>query len=186
MPAETYICVDVETAGPTPGQFALLSIGACLVDSSRDLTRTFYIELQPDRPETLPEAMAIHGLSMDALQENGVPPQVALQAFADWTRAVTPAGRRPVFVALNAPFDWMFVSEYFQRYLGMNPFGHSALDIKAYYMGLTGVAWSETSMRHISAHFLQEKHLQHNALSDAQDQAEIFMQILQQARNDEE
>jgi ribonuclease T len=183
MLSETYICVDVETAGPTPGQYALLSIGACLVE---DLATNFYIELQPDRQEILPEAMAVHGLSMEALKANGVPPRDALQAFADWTRAVTPAGNRPVFVALNAPFDWMFISDYFQRYLGGNPFGHSALDIKAYYMGLTGVTWSETSMRHISAHFLEEKHLLHNALSDAQDQAEIFMQILKQARRDEE
>ena len=64
-----------------------------------------------------------------------------------------------MFVALNAPFDWMFINDYFHRYLGANPFGHSALDIKAYYMGLSGVTWSETSMKHISAHFLEEKHL---------------------------
>jgi ribonuclease T len=101
-----------------------------------------------------------------------------MQAFNDWVEKVTPSGVRPVFVALNAPFDWMFVNEYFHRYLGRNPFGHSALDIKAFFMGKTGVSWSETSMKHISAHFLNEKHLTHNALRDAQDQAEIFLQIM--------
>jgi len=175
MLPEIYICVDVETAGPIPGQYAMLSIGACLVE---DPSNTFYVELQPDRPDFLPEALAISGLSLDSLKQHGSPPRAAMQAFADWLKNVVPEGKKAVFVALNAPFDWMFVTDYFHRYLGHNPFGHSALDIKAYYMGFAGVSWSETSMRHISAYFLEEKHLVHNALRDAQDQAEIFSKIL--------
>jgi ribonuclease T len=176
---ETYICVDVETAGPIPGRYALLSIGACLVDEPET---TFYMELQPDRPDALPEALAISGLSLNSLMETGSAPRSAMQAFDDWIKRVVPAGNMGIFVALNAPFDWMFVSDYFHRYLGYNPFGHSALDIKALYMGFAGVFWTETSMKHISAHLLQEKHLVHNALRDAQDQAEIFREILKQSR----
>ena len=182
MLPEVYVCVDVETAGPMPGQYAMLSIGACLVE---DPDTTFYVELQPDRPDYLPEALAISGLSLAALQQHGSAPQAAMQAFADWLVKVVPEGEKGIFVALNAPFDWMFVNDYFYRYLGHNPFGHSALDIKAYYMGLTGVAWGETSMKHISAHLLQEKHLVHNALRDAQDQAEIFRELLKQSKQKE-
>jgi hypothetical protein len=36
---EAYVSVDVETAGPYPGQYSMLSIGACLV---ADRQRTFY------------------------------------------------------------------------------------------------------------------------------------------------
>jgi DNA polymerase III epsilon subunit-like protein len=172
---ETYICVDVETAGPIPGQYAMLSIGACLVE---DPSVCFYAELQPDQPNFSPEAMSISGLSVELLKEHGLAPRDAMQALADWVKNVAPEGHRVVFVALNAPFDWMFINDYFHRYLGHNPFGHSALDIKAYYMGATGVAWSETSMKHISTYLLQEKHLMHNALRDAQDQADIFREIL--------
>jgi len=179
MNGEVYICVDVETAGPVPALYAMLSIGACLVE---DTAQAFYIELKPDRDQFLPEAMAVSGLSPQTLEETGTPPEQAMRAFADWVAKVTPQGRRPVFVALNAPFDWMFISDYFYRYLGANPFGHSALDVKAFYMGLTGVSWSETSMKHISAHFLeQETHLTHNALQDAQDQAAIFREALRVA-----
>jgi len=177
---EIYICVDVETAGPIPGQFAMLSIGACLVDY---LAITFYAELQPDRLDFLPEALGISGLSLETLKQNGLAPLAAMQAFAEWLNSVVPVDSKPVFVALNASFDWMFISDYFHRYLGYNPFGHSALDIKAYYMGLTGVPWSETSMKHISSHLLNEKHLVHNALRDAQDQAEIFQEIMKQSQN---
>lgn len=175
MTEEIFVCVDVETAGPVPGQYAMLSIGACLV---MDTAKTFYVELKPDREEVQPEALSISGLDMELLRQNGMEPKEAMSAFTDWVRRVVPENARPVFVAFNAPFDWMFINDYFHRYLGENPFGHSALDIKAYFMGQTGIDWSETSMKHISSHFLEERRLTHNALKDAQDQAEIFQKVL--------
>lgn len=175
MPPETYISVDVETAGPIPARFAMLSIGACLVEN---LSTSFYVELQPDRQEALPDALAISGLSLADLSANGTAPQAAMQSFADWVERVVPTGSRAVFVALNAPFDWMFINDYFHRYLGENPFGHSALDIKAYYMGIKGCAWSETSLKHIAEELKQDGQLLHNALRDAQDQGAIFRQLL--------
>lgn len=178
MPEEIYISVDVETAGPIPADYALLSIGACLVEEP---SNSFYIELQPDREQISAEAMSIHGLTLDNLKSKGTPPREAMQAFADWVKGNVNENQRAVFVALNAPFDWMYINDYFHRYLGFNPFGHSALDIKAYFMGQTGVEWGQTSMKHMSQHFLEERHLTHNALADAQDQAEIFRMILSQS-----
>jgi ribonuclease T len=175
MVTDVFICVDVETAGAYPAKYAMLSIGACLVT---DIGNTFYVELKPDRDAVQSDALAISGLNMDKLRQTGQEPKVALSSFADWIRGVVPEGARPLFVAFNAPFDWMFINDYFQRYLGMNPFGHSALDIKAYFMGQQGVDWAETSMQHVSRHFLEEIRLSHNALRDAQDQAEIFRKIL--------
>lgn len=175
MTKEVLICVDVETAGPIPAQYAMLSLGACLVT---DIGVTFYIELKPDRDQVDSEALAISGLAMDVLRRDGTEPKKALLAFEQWVKQVVPEGDRPVLVAFNASFDWMFIHDYFMRYLGRNPFGHSALDIKAYFMGQTGRDWSETSMQHISKHFLDEIRLTHNALRDAQDQAEIFQKIL--------
>ena len=178
MPEELFICVDVETAGPIPGQYAMLSIGACLVD---DPSTTFYVELQPDREDFSPEAMRIHGLSLDSLKQTGLPPKEAMEQFSSWVKKVSLLDRKAVFVALNAPFDWMFVNDYFHRYLGENPFGHSALDIKAYFMGQMGVNWAETSLKHISEHLLEQHSLDHNALSDALEQAEVFRKILAQS-----
>lgn len=173
--AETYISIDVETAGPNPHSYSLLSIGACLVG---DPTRTFYIELQPINANAVPEALQISGLSMAHLAENGTPPAEAMAQFDAWIHDITPADQRPIFVAFNAPFDWMFVCEYFHRYLGHNPFGHSALDLKALYMGHHGVTWRETSMRCVAARYLDSRPLTHNALRDAQDQAEIMQKLL--------
>jgi hypothetical protein len=72
----------------------------------------------------------------------------------------------------------MFVNDYFHRYLGRNPFGHAALDIKALYMGMAGVSWEETSMRHLAPRYVGGVGLTHNALQDAIDQARILEGIL--------
>ena len=170
--------MDVEAAGPNPGQYSLLSIGACLV---ADAQRTFYVELQPVNDNFTPEALAVSRLSLEELAERGLPPAVVMARFEAWLAAEVPSGRQPIFVAFNAPFDWMFVNDYFHRFLGRNPFGHAALDLKAFYMGLTGVHWLETTMCYIAARYLSNRKLTHHALRDAQDQAELFQKMLAEA-----
>jgi len=180
---EFYISVDVETAGPNPGTYAMLSIGACTLAEPQ---KTFYIEMQPDREASQPDALAISGLKMDELAQSGKPPKEAMQAFADWVSQVTPSRKQPIFVAFNAPFDWMFVADYFQRYLGHNPFGYSALDIKACFMGLRGVPWRETSFDKVTEYYKIKHPLTHNALRDARDQARVFRKMLVEAKENKE
>ncbi|MCJ7703639.1 MAG: 3'-5' exonuclease [Anaerolineales bacterium] len=172
---ETFISVDVETAGPNPGKYSLLSIGACLVFNPQE---QFYVEIQPLNEAATAEALHISKLDLAELKERGQAPQEALARFSQWIRAVTPSGNQPVFVAFNAPFDWMFVNDYFHRYLGENPFGHKALDIKAYFMGMTGLSWHETGMGYLAKRYLKNQSLSHHALQDALDQAEIFRKML--------
>jgi DNA polymerase III epsilon subunit-like protein len=176
---EAYVSVDIETAGPNPGQYSLLSIGACLVSQPE---HSFYVELQPVNDNILPEALEIHGLSLEELIRNGLPPGEAMAKFESWLKEVLPAGERPQFLAFNAPFDWMFVNDYFHRYLGHNPFGHTALDIKAFYMGYKGSSWVETSMMNVSIEYLEGRTISHNALEDAIDQATIFSRLYHQSR----
>jgi DNA polymerase III epsilon subunit-like protein len=174
-PKEFFISVDVETAGPFPSQYSMLAIGACTVARPR---KTFYIELKPVTMHYQPEALKISHLSMEKLAVEGVEPAEALQQFKTWVEQVTPQGEKPVFVGFNAPFDWMFVNDYFQRFLKENPFGHAALDIKSYYMGLSRASWNETSMRHVGERYLNQQTLVHHGLQDAIDQADIFEQML--------
>lgn len=171
---ETYISVDVETSGPTPHEYAMLSIGACLVD---DPQSGFYAELKPTTDAALESSLAVSGLSMEKLAREGLTPEDAMRQFEDWIELVTPRGNVPIMVAFNAVFDWMFVDTYFHRFLGRNPFGHSALDIKAFYLGYAGGSWAGTSMRVLSPLYLDGQHLTHNALGDARDQANIFRQV---------
>ena len=176
---EAYICVDVETAGPIPGpglrEYSLLSIGACTISEPQ---KTFYIELKPINENTTPEAENVHKLSMQRLMLEGVEPEEALRRFEEWLKDQAAPGKQPVFVAFNAPFDWMFINYYFFHYLGHNPFGHAALDIKAFYMGMAGVPWSQTSWRTINPGEAADTRLTHHALQDAIDQAQLFKKML--------
>ena len=181
-PDEVLVSVDVETAGPYPGRYSLLSIGACLVLNPAE---TFYVEFRPLSFDAVPDALAVSGLSLEELSERGLPPADAMLRFEAWIESVSPAPARPVLVGFNAPFDWMFVNDYFHRFLGYNPFGHSALDMKAFFAGRTGAAWSKTSLRHVVARYGGAPSLSHNALADAIDQASLMRAMLDErpARN---
>ena len=76
----------------------------------------------------------------------------------------------------------MFVNDYFHRFLGYNPFGHSALDMKAFFMGMTGSLWQETSLQYILPRYLNRQEITHHALRDALDQAEIFQKMMEESR----
>ncbi len=175
---ELYISVDVETSGPIPEEYSLLSIGACIVG---DPARNFYIELAPLNDNFTEQAMQTCDLSLAELRKHGAEPRAAMLQFADWVRE-TADGRGPVFVGFNAVFDWSFVNYYFIKYCGAdgNPFGHSALDIQAYYMGAFRTTWWETGMRRLPPEIHSpDRPLAHNALDDAIQQAEIFEKLLQ-------
>ncbi|WEF13011.1 3'-5' exonuclease [Pectobacterium actinidiae] len=176
---EIYISVDVETSGPVPGEFSLLSIGACLV---QEPTTSFYIELQPDSLRHDDEALAVAGLSLQHLQQNGLPPIKAMECFYEWIFTVKQPEMKVIFVGLNAPFDWSFINYYFHKYLGDNPFGFTAIDIKAYYMGLTGCLWSETKSSRMAERLCPVNHPSHNAMNDARFQAELFALMIEEQK----
>jgi DNA polymerase III epsilon subunit-like protein len=173
---EVLVSVDIEASGPTPATGSLLSIGACCVN---DPEQRFYRELHPlpDRPWDR-GAERIHGLSEARLREQGLPPAQAMTDFVDWVDQV--AGHaRPVFVGFNAVFDWMFVAEYLARFVGRNPFGHSALDLKSLYMGREGVErWADTEKVRIAERYPVEPQHTHHALDDALMQAALARALL--------
>jgi ribonuclease T len=180
---ETWISIDVETSGPTPSTGSLLSIGACLVDRPEEGIELL-LRPDPDRPWS-EEAGAVHHLDRDALARDGLEPRDAMAALERWVARVTPAGSRPLLVALNASFDWMFVADAFWRHLGRNPFGISALDIKALYLGrhLADVeGWSGTTRTRMLERYPVTLPHTHRALDDAREQAVLCRAILAAAR----
>jgi ribonuclease T len=83
----------------------------------------------------------LSGFSLEDLHRTGLPPAEAMRRFRDWLKGLMDRDSVLVFVGFNAPFDWSFINYYFHKFLGENPFGFTALDIKAYYMGSTGCRW---------------------------------------------
>lgn len=171
VPREVFISVDVEASGPIPGIYSLMTIGACAID---DPEKSFSVRIKPIGDGADPEAMKVTGMSLADLRASGLEPAVAMSDFAGWVRTLLQGDAKPVFVGLNAPFDWSFVNYYFHRFLGENPFGFTALDIKAFYMGATGCRWDETKSSAMTARLNPKTIGTHDALQDAIHQAEIF------------
>jgi len=173
---ELYVSVDVETSGPIPGEYSLLSVGACLVDEPKT---SIYLELKPDSVAHDPEAVAVTGLDLDRLEREGIAPKEAMSTFEQWLKASCKPGHKIVFLGLNAPFDWSFINYYFHKYLGTNPFGFTAIDMKAYFMGATGCSWKETKSSQMVDRLKPRSAPTHNALDDARFQAELFTLMLE-------
>jgi DNA polymerase III epsilon subunit-like protein len=170
---EVFISVDIEAAGPIPGEYSMLSIGACEAYRPEN---TFSCLLKPTTQNAVPEALAVTDLVLTDLEAKGEAPENAMQRFAEWIANCCGSGT-PVFVGLNAPFDWSFVNYYFVRYHGTNPFGFSALDIKALFMGARGCSWKETRSSNMKKATGATSVGTHDALQDALFQAELFRLI---------
>jgi DNA polymerase III epsilon subunit-like protein len=168
---ERFISVDVETSGPIPGEFSMLTIGAC---DAEDDDLSFSCSVQPLNQNADPKAMEVTGLSLVDLAKDGIPPEQAMVRFEQWLTSILNDGETAVLVGFNAPFDWSFINYYFHRFCGSNPFGFSALDIKAYYMGATGCDWADTRSSKLSERLHPTRKGNHQALDDAKYQAEIF------------
>ncbi len=156
----------------------MVALGACL---TVDPSVAFYVELQPDGDLIDERALAVSSLTLEHLASEGLPAAEAVGRFRQWITDSVQPDTRPVMVALNAPFDWMFVATYFHRYGGHNPFGHSALDLKALFMGVTGAPWHETSLIHMTDRYGMDDRLPHHALEDAVIQAKVFDRIVEES-----
>ena len=174
---EKYISVDIEAAGPIPPTYSMLSLGACVVG---DEQTTFYTELRPINGNSLPAAMKVAGRSLQEFERDGRAPEQAMTAFRDWLAEVV-GDSTPVFVGFNAVFDWAFVNFYFHSYLGDNPFGFGGIDIKSFYMALSGCTWDDARSSRIPPGLKGASPHTHNALSDALEQAEMFRRMRDQA-----
>lgn len=168
---EVYLSVDIEAAGPIPSEYSLLTIGAC--DALNPL-QTFSCELKPTTRNADPKALEVTGLSLDRLEREGLAPADGMRRFRDWVLSTAGTSGIPVFVGFNAAFDWSFVNYYFHKYLGENPFGFAALDIKSMYMGAARSSWEFTKSSHIEKALRPSLKGDHCALHDAQYQAELF------------
>lgn len=174
MTKEMYISVDIEASGPIPGEYSMLSIGACVIGKPEN---SFYAELRPLNENAVAAAMEVSMLDLKRLEKTGKASQIAMSEFRDWVQAMS-GDRKPVFVGFNASFDWSFVNWYFHKFLRENPFGFGGVDIKAFYMGYSGCTWGQTTSSQLPTEFQPEQAATHNALDDARAQAEIFAKLL--------
>jgi ribonuclease T len=182
-----YICLDVEASGPIPDPYNLVSIGAVPVTRSsqgndrwevqaQDL---FYVELKPLYEGFDEGAMAIHGISREYLEREGVDAPAAMRQLADWALS---RGGRPIFVGHNAVFDWAYINHYFVRTGIENPFGWKGLDTKAFAAGVLRIPFLDTHKENLSRLLPdlppEDLSQKHRADYDALYQARILVALL--------
>jgi DNA polymerase III alpha subunit (gram-positive type) len=169
---ETFISVDIECTGLIVGEDNLASIGACNVDNPKD---NFYCEMKPFTQSFRPESVDVCGLSIKHLEKNGEDITVALNRFKNWIQK----HQSPVFVGFPLAFDMAFVHQYFLKYLGKNPFGRTAagIDIKTYAMTVLNIPFHNTNKRDLKNYVQWKGGHTHNALDDAKEQANLFVEL---------
>lgn len=157
--------VDVETDGPIPGDYSMISLGAVLV--TEQLNKTFYGQLKPISDKYVPEALAVSGCTREETLtfDNAVS---VMKSFADWIKTV--AKDRPVFISDNNGFDWMFVCWYFHHFTGSNPFGHSSQNLGSMYKGLVKDTFQNFK------HLRKTRHT-HHPVDDAKGNAEALLAL---------
>ena len=183
---DAYFSVDVETDGPIPGPFSILSF-ALVYAGSFDGTeflrpasydRTLYRELKPISENFELEALRVNGLDRERLCLEGERPEKAMTEACQWVKQVSgPA--QPVLVAYPLSFDWSWMYWYFTRFCDQgSPFEHSrCFDIKTALAVKARIPISEAGRSNILP-LLRSRHRHtHHAVDDAIAQAEIFLTI---------
>lgn len=161
----SYIMVDIESDGPIPGDYSMVSFGAVIVEG--DLEKTFYGQLKPISEIWIPQALEVSGHTREETLGFGDPKQV-MEEFALWIKQNS--NGKAVFISDNNGFDWMFICWYFHHFTGENPFGHSSQNLGSMYKGL------------VKDTFKNFKHLRktthtHHPVDDAKGNAEALLTL---------
>ena len=161
----SFFMIDIESDGPIPGDYSMISFGAVLVNDALDTT--FYGQLRPISDRFVPEALAVSGFSRaETLAFDD--PKVVMTRFADWITEHSKG--RPRFISDNNGFDWMFVCWYFHHFLGRNPFGHSSQNLGSLYKGMVRDVFKNFKHLRDTAHT-------HHPVDDARGNAEALLKM---------
>lgn len=158
-----YIMVDIESDGPIPGDYSMISFGAVLVNDQLDTT--FYGKLKPISDKYDPEALAVSGHTREEVI-GFEDPQTVMSDFADWIKDV--CKDRPIFISDNNGFDWMFICWYFHHFTGSNPFGFSSQNLGSLFKGIEKDTFKTFKHLRKTAHT-------HNPVDDAKGNAEALL-----------
>lgn len=185
---DAYFSADVETDGPIPGPFSMLSF-AIVYAGSFDGDRfirpagyndVLYLELKPISDEFEDEALAVNGLDRNRLKIDGLDPSLAMTKAAKWVREI--AGEaEPVLAAYPLSFDWTWLYWYFIRFSSeRSPFEHSrCFDIKTAFAIKSSLPISESGRSKLPVRLSSKRKHTHHAVDDAIEQAEIFANIME-------
>jgi hypothetical protein len=185
---DAYFSADVETDGPIPGPYSMLSFALVFAGTFDGTTYRrpasfdahFYSELKPISDNFQTEALAVNGLDRARLKSLGELPANAMIDAARWVTGISRRAR-PVLVAYPLSFDWSWLYWYFIRFCpDGSPFGYSrCFDIKTAVAVKAKWPISASGRERIESLLHSTRSHTHNALDDAIGQAEIFADVFE-------
>jgi len=161
----TVIMVDIESDGPIPGDYSMISFGAVIVEEKLD--RTFYGKIKPISEKWIPDALKISGFTREETLDFDVP-EVVMAQFSNWIKENS--NSRPLFFSDNNGFDWQFINWYFIHFLEINPFGFSSTNLGSLYKGMVKDTFKNFK------HLRKTKH-SHHPVDDAKGHAEALLHM---------
>jgi hypothetical protein len=185
---DAYFSADVETDGPIPGPFSILSFAIVyagrfdgkIFHRPSAYDTFFYKELRPISDDFQIEALSVNMLDRDRLIREGDDPEHGMTEASKWVRHIA-QGASPVLVAYPLSFDWTWLYWYFVQFSTEgSPFKYSqCFDIKTALAVKAGLPISKAGRSQLQP-FLRSKHQHtHHALDDAVEQAEIFANLFE-------
>lgn len=129
------------------------------------------------------EALEVSCLDRERLRREGPDPADAMREAYDFVQGIAKRSvdgeDRAVFAAWPLGFDWMWMHWYFVRFVGGSPFGFGrALDMKTLAAIRLRRPIAATGLRDLPIDLRADTPHTHNALDDAQAQAQILRKLL--------
>lgn len=185
---DVYFSADVETDGPIPGPFSMLSFALVYCgtydgdkfEHPKNFNRTFYAELKPISEKFQQEALEVNNLNRETLKKIGASPEDAMKDAFSWVERECGDGS-PVLIAYPLSFDWTWLYWYFHSFSERgSPFNHSrCYDLKTAIAVKSRMPISASGRKNIPQFLRSQTTHTHNALDDAKEQAEIFVKAFQ-------
>jgi hypothetical protein len=112
--------VDIETSGPILATHSMTELGAVVGSKREGVLDRFEALVRP-----IGMAVVTSPESYERAKVKGEPPPLAMKRFAEWSKPWQ--GKKALFIARPAAFDWPWIVWYAWTQLGENPFGFKAV-----------------------------------------------------------
>jgi DNA polymerase III epsilon subunit family exonuclease len=162
----TYVVVDVETTGATPGRDRITEIAAYKI-SGGHIVDEFSTLVNPERPIT-PYIVNLTGITDEMVANAPV--------FSTICEKVVDFFGDAVFVAHNAPFDWRFINREIERVTNRNLANMRLCTVQMARRIVPGLV--NYKLHTVADHFSIEIVDRHRAGGDAFATAKVFIKFL--------
>jgi hypothetical protein len=179
-----YLSIDVETDGPVPGLYSMISLGLAGFTIQKDLVWEMEINLFPiEGASRDPNTMIWweHPDQKEAwahLMKNRQQPKEAMIQLANDIEKLK-LQYRVVTIAWPSCFDWMFIHWYMHKFVGNNPLGRRAKCADTYAWAISRTTHPNVSIAPLLEDWEDNRFTHsHKALDDAKDQGAKFINML--------